>query len=1373
MKSNLSKKLRRKNRNRRLGHQRLGMRMEQLEERRLLTGWTDFGTDLPAAEGESDGGYRDGEVLVRFAAGTTEAEKQALLNSYGMVEAKEFPITNASLLTLPESLSVPMAIDTLGRDPRVSLASPNNTYVSLKLIPNDPLFGAQWDKDNTGANGLVSDADIDAPEAWETFGTGTREVVVAVIDTGVDYRHEDLFANMWQNPGEIPNNGIDDDGNGYVDDVFGIDPADRDTDPMDEDDHGTHVTGILGAVGNNGIGIAGVNWNVKIMALRNLGTNGGTTAAAIESIDYATRMRLQYGVNVVVSNNSWGGGPYNPFLEDAFRAGINAGIVPVMAAGNGGADGLGDNNDASPFYPASYDLPGMLTVAATYDNDALAEYSNYGVSSVDLAAPGGDMGNGQGILSTVRDNGYDVFQGTSMAAPQVAGAVAYLRGIAPELTPLEVTDLILRGVDQKPSLAGRVATGGRLNLNNSAKLLKFTDVSGRVWADVDGDGVQDPMESGLTGWTVYLDANNNGQLDGGEESTPTGDNGVWSMSVFLDPGSYRLRVEPRAEYDQTFPGGDGSQSIDVNVRGEEFTDIDFGFRGRPGEISGVKFNDLNGNGSQDVGEPGIAGIYIYADLDQSGTIALGEPAAITDSQGRYKLIDVPAATVQVREILPPGWVQTSPGSPDYYSVDIDPGDIITGIDFGNQRAVDFGDAPAPYPTLDADGGAWAGLLRGFGLGTLIDVEPDGLPQDEALGDDRNNIDDEDGVTFPQPLFAGLTGEVEVTVMLGNNSAGVLQGWVDFNADGDWDDAGEQVIADMALGAGTHSITFPVPADAVVGPTFARFRYGYERGIGPAGAARAGEVEDYQVLILADEPQANDDAFQVNQDSTNNELLVLANDFPSSAGNLRVVSVTTPDQNGFVTITPDGQKLIYSPAPNFASPPFETFEYTVTDNSGGTDTATVSINVAPTFIDPVAVDDVKYVAAGSLNNIVDVLLNDVPGVNGPLTLVSVGSPSSGTAVISGDTIRYTPDTTFSSIDQFEYTVSNTTGDLSTATVTIFETPEPGKDVIVYVEPVDDAGNVLTEISVGEFFDLRVSVRDNRSVPSSTAGVAALYLDLLYDRRLVSVVSDGNNPLGFAVQFDPNYNQIVSGVATVPGILDEIGAFQSGFESKGPGKLQVFEVRMRANVPGTAEFFGDPADISPNHDILLFQPPEPALPADVSFGLASLSIVTNGALGTNGNGGTNAGDDPYDVNGDGSLSPLDVLLVINYLNNDGGSGEGEPPPDRMDINDDGMVSPLDALILISELNNRGQASGEGEALVGGSTSTVSPILDSTVSTDPSLQYASSSDGIDARDYLLQVGLPQSSRSQRDDLASHQEEELEDLLDIVAGDVDRAWS
>ena len=355
------------------------------------------------------------------------------------------------VLELPQGVSLGAALAAYQASADVEFAEPDH-ILSINAAPNDPRYvdGSQWALNNTGQRGGVNDADMDAPEAWE-FQSTASNIVVAVIDSGVRYTHEDLAGNMWRNPDEIPGNDRDDDLNGFIDDVHGADTASGTGAPFDENGHGTHVAGIVAAVGNNGRGGVGVAWAAQLMALKFLDSAGnGYTSDAVEAIDYARRK----GAKVI--NASFAGPDYSAAFREALLRARSAGIVFVAAAGNETKD-----NDITPTYPASYELDNVVTVAATTRHDALAGLSNFGAQSVHLAAPG------ESIYSTycLGDNSYIEMTGTSMAAPQVAGAVALARAYYPGESHRQALDRVLKAVDVLPALAGRCRTGGRLNLH--------------------------------------------------------------------------------------------------------------------------------------------------------------------------------------------------------------------------------------------------------------------------------------------------------------------------------------------------------------------------------------------------------------------------------------------------------------------------------------------------------------------------------------------------------------------------------------------------------------------------------------------------------------------------------------------------------------------------------------------------------------------------------------------------------------------------------------------------------------------------------------------------------------------------------------------
>jgi subtilisin family serine protease len=300
-------------------------------------------------------------------------------------------------------------------------------------------------------------AALGGPESLEArqLLSVSQPPVVAIIDSGIDVSHPYLAANIWTNPGEVADNGVDDDRNGYIDDIHGWNFVDNTPNVQDGYGHGTHVAGIVAAAGTAGVSTAGIGWNVSLMALKFQDNTGlGFTGAAIAGIQYATMMRRDFGINVVVINNSWGGTTgFSTMLQDAIRVAGEAGITFVVAAGNSGAD-----NDAVARYPSGYDLPNVIAVAATGSTGALAGFSNYGATTVDLGAPG------TAIYSTLPGGRYGSLSGTSQATPHVSGAVARLAAAKPGISVAEVRTALFASVDKLPDLAGRVATGGRLNV---------------------------------------------------------------------------------------------------------------------------------------------------------------------------------------------------------------------------------------------------------------------------------------------------------------------------------------------------------------------------------------------------------------------------------------------------------------------------------------------------------------------------------------------------------------------------------------------------------------------------------------------------------------------------------------------------------------------------------------------------------------------------------------------------------------------------------------------------------------------------------------------------------------------------------------------
>ncbi|MFY2559489.1 S8 family serine peptidase [Corallococcus terminator] len=401
--------------------------------------------------------YIEGELLVRFRGGV-----QALASS-GADVVKGASVIHAyrgapglQHVRLPTGLSVERALEQYRADPRVEFAEPNHRR-ELSSQPDDPRFREQWGLHNVGQTLGVADADINAPEAWE-LTEGRESGVVAVIDTGVDLTHPDLIDNLWVNPGEIAGNGLDDDDNGFIDDLHGIDATDTagTRPPQDDNGHGTHVAGIIAARGGNGRGVSGVSPRTKVIACRISDANGNLSdAAAIRCLDYVAELktRARHPVNVVATNSSWGGRFPSRELEQAIARNMHTGILFVSAAGNAG---LSLDEDLGTQYPAEYPLPNIIRVGASDASDRRAWFSNFGPQQVDVFAPGA------AILSTVPGGGHAVYDGTSMAAPYVAGLVALLSAQEPTRDWRTLRNLVLSGGQQVPALRGISVTGRRI-----------------------------------------------------------------------------------------------------------------------------------------------------------------------------------------------------------------------------------------------------------------------------------------------------------------------------------------------------------------------------------------------------------------------------------------------------------------------------------------------------------------------------------------------------------------------------------------------------------------------------------------------------------------------------------------------------------------------------------------------------------------------------------------------------------------------------------------------------------------------------------------------------------------------------------------------
>ncbi|MCL1046605.1 MULTISPECIES: S8 family serine peptidase [Shewanella] len=498
--------------------------------------------------------YKKDQILVVYKDNVTKFERlsaQRLVNgtltdkNLDGIDDKFQHLLSGRLakLELKSGSDLDAAIKMISKHPAVKYAEPNYTYRALGM-PDDPSFVDMWGLHNTGQSGGTSGADIDAVAAWD-ITTGSSNVVIGVIDTGVDYNHPDLVANMWVNPGEIAGNGIDDDGNGVIDDIHGYNPTTGTGDPMDGNGHGTHVAGTIGATGNNGVGVVGVNWDVTMIGCKFLSDGGtGSTEDAIACIDYFTNLKVNHGVDVKATNNSWGGGGFSQALKDSIESAGDQGILFVAAAGNDAID-----NDVNPHYPSSYDSDVVLSIASTDRNDAMSDFSQWGLTSVDMGAPG------TSILSTFPNDSYGTISGTSMATPHVAGAAALVWSVAPDIGAVEMKQLLMDSGEVNAGLTGLTVAGTRLNVANALDAAD-PDPSFNLSASPSSQSVEagsavsyDFSVGSIAGWDdqVSLTVSASPALDGVSLSTATamaGDNFTLDVATLDDAawGNYVLTV---------------------------------------------------------------------------------------------------------------------------------------------------------------------------------------------------------------------------------------------------------------------------------------------------------------------------------------------------------------------------------------------------------------------------------------------------------------------------------------------------------------------------------------------------------------------------------------------------------------------------------------------------------------------------------------------------------------------------------------------------------------------------------------------------------------------------------------------------------------
>ncbi|MEM1225399.1 MAG: Ig-like domain-containing protein [Planctomycetota bacterium] len=836
-----------------------------------------------------------------------------------------------------------------------------------------------------------------------------------------------------------------------------------------------------------------------------------------------------------------------------------------------------------------------------------------------------------------------------------------------------------------------------------------TQVSGQVFNDLNGNGsfAGDP---GLSGVTVFLDLDGDGVLDASDPTATTDGSGNYVFPVSTSTLATNATVY--AVVPAGFEGSTTPFTTSVIVNNAVVTAISgtatatslpsFGFESVTSGPTGTVFETLV-DGSQG---PGIAGLYVYADLDGDNLPDFGEPSAITDANGDYVLeVGALGVNYSIRIADEPGLEIVTPSAAVENEYDeFANGIALTDRDFGLRSSRDYGDAPASYGTLRANDGPSHGIVSGLSIGSAVDRESDGIPTAAATGDDVvdasiEQIDDEDGVDTSTLLRPGLPGVIEVSVVNTTGQVAYLQGWIDFQQDGVFD-ADDRLPTTIVTTSGVEQVSFTVPAGAAIGDTIARFRLSLTDSLAPTGAVDSGEVEDHSVRILTDGNIVNPDfsppapagvvaTLPVVPRNTGEPgyvpvlLDVLANDFNTPANPLNILG---PINTALGTVTVSGaigqEVLFYTPPVGFVGD--DTFQYTIQDAAGTIYTTTATVRVAFQSDDPVAVDDTFRVPAGAGNVPLNVLENDIGSQSGGITIASATNGSNGGTITpdaNNQSLRYTPAPGFRGSEQFLYTVTDAGGNTDTAQVTIVQVADADDDDLLgfSFRVLDTENQETTTVQAGDRFQLQVLVDDLRDElpitddeyvgPDDPQGVAAAFLDLLYTSELVRLVDADNNG-EFDVTFGPLFqsNQpgdnglFQSGDDAIPGVLDEIGSTQPliNFDTTQFTDEQIaqrfhddaavlFTLEMEALSPGVAIFQADPSDNAATDSAVINLPITQQ--TEVGFERQRLGSL-NLTIAPSGNGFPTTIDDAFHdgVDSDGNTISVNNGARLDVLDND---------------------------------------------------------------------------------------------------------------------------
>jgi len=1074
---------------------------------------------VPAVIADLAQPHEANSILVQFKSVTQATNFNAASVLRGVTMSGEVaPILVPGLRQItfdPSQYSISKVLTAFGNQPSVGYAEPNYTMFA-DVVPNDPSFGNLWGMNNTGqtigGQAGTADADIDAPEAWDmTHGSGN--FVIAVIDTGVDYNHPDLAANMWTNPGEIAGNGTDDDGNGFVDDVHGWDFVNNDNDPMDDHNHGTHCSGTIGGVGDNGVGVAGVNWDVQIMALKFLRASGsGPISAALGCLNYAVMM------NVKVSSNSWGGGGFDNAFNTALNNARSKGHIFVAAAGNAGRD-----NDVTPNYPSNYPQDNVVAVAATDNRDAKAGFSSWGKTTVDLAAPGVNT------LSTTRNNTYSFFSGTSMATPHVAGAVALVWDLHPNLTYSEVISRILGTVDVIPSMNGLVVTNGRLNLQKAT----FNTAPAGV-----ADAYTTPQDTTLNIAAPGVLAND---TDGDKDALTAVLNTQATNGTATVASDGSFQYVPQAGYfgpdSFTYVARDAKTSsapITVNLtilRGNQapvaVDDVYLVTPGRPLSIAapGVLTNDT------DADDPLSALSVVLVTnttlgpltLNPDGSFSYTPPRRMpTNDSFQYRVFDGKdysnVATVFLRTSLgsppvsqPDVYVaaQNTPLNGNVLTNDSDPdGDPLT--------AIKVTDPLNGALILNSDGTFTYTPANGYvGPDSFTYVANDGFYN----GNTVKVAIRVDAVPVANPDSYATAPGIPLLI----TAPGVLAN--DTDADGD------PLTATLGTGPTNGTITFNADGSFIYSPNAGytgpdQFTYTASDG---SYASTPATVS----IAVGKPPQANPDSYTTSTLPLSIPAAkgVLINDSSPNSNPLAARLITGP-ATGTVTLNADGS-FTYSAPVGFTGT--VTYTYVANDGVFDSNVATVTITVQGAGGAPIANDNTYSTTMGRqlIVPTPGVLANDSDPDGDPLDAILNSGPSNGTLqFFPNGSFFYRPNLLFTGTDSFTYVASDGRNISNVATVTInvtsFPVPQPQpipSRRVVEGQEVGGRFKVFSGETGQEFFGVTPYPNFNGSIRIAVAD---------YTRDGVPDVVVGAGPqagLGTGLRprvYDGNTGQLVPGI-----------------------------------------------------------------------------------------------------------------------------------------------------------------------------------------------------------------------------------------------------